>query len=143
MFVKERALGAQYLNKRVGSDLVTMHEGALCADSVASYAFDDEGTLAGDVTEIDHGILKTGICDLISALRLGIQPTGNGKRENYSHKVYTRMTNTLFECGNNTLEEMISSIKHGYLLSGTESGMAFTILSLTMALEAMRLETGK
>lgn len=123
MFVKERALGAQYLNKRVGSDLVTMHEGALCADSVASYAFDDEGTLAGDVTEIDHGILKTGICDLISALRLGIQPTGNGKRENYSHKVYTRMTNTLFECGNNTLEEMISSIKHGYLLSGTESGM--------------------
>ncbi len=123
MFVKERALGAQYLSKRVGSDLVTMHEGALCADSVASYAFDDEGTLAGDITEIDHGILKTGICDSISALRLGIQPTGNGKRENYSHKAYTRMTNTLFECGNDSLEEMISSIKHGYLLSGTESGM--------------------
>ena len=44
MFVKGRALGAEYIGKRVGSELVTMHEGALSADNVASYAFDDEGT---------------------------------------------------------------------------------------------------
>ena len=123
MFVKERALGAQYLNRRVGSDLVSMHEGALCAESVTAFAFDDEGTLAGDVTEIDHGILKTGICDALSALRLGTAPTGNGKRENFAHKVYTRMTNTLFDSGTDSVEDMIASVKHGYLLSGTESGM--------------------
>ena len=87
MFVKGRALGAEYINKRVGSDLVTMHEGAKCDESVTAYAFDDEGTLAGDVIEIDRGILKTGICDALSALRLGTKPTGNGKRENYAHKV--------------------------------------------------------
>ena len=29
MFVKDRALGASYIGERVGSDLVTMHEGAL------------------------------------------------------------------------------------------------------------------
>ena len=123
MFVKKRALGAEYIGKRVGSDLVTMHEGALCAESVTAYAFDDEGTLAGDVTEIDHGILKTGICDALSAARLGVEPTGNGKRQNYSHKVYTRMTNTLFEPGTDSLEDMIASVSHGYLLRGTESGM--------------------
>ncbi len=123
MFVKERALGAEYIGKRVGSDLVTMHEGALCADSVTSFAFDDEGTLAGDVTEIDRGILKTGICDALSALRLGTAPTGNGKRENFAHKVYTRMTNTMFDSGADSVDDMIASIKHGYLLSGTESGM--------------------
>ncbi len=123
MFVKERALGAHYLGQRVGSDLVTMHEGALCAESVTSYAFDDEGTLAGDVTEIDHGILRTGICDALSALRLGTEPTGNGKRENFAHKAYTRMTNTMFDSGTDTLEDMIASVSHGYLLSGTESGM--------------------
>lgn len=123
MFVKERALGAQYLNRRVGSDLVSMHEGALCAESVTAFAFDDEGTLAGDVTEIDHGILKTGICDALSALRLGTAPTGNGKRENFAHKVYTRMTNTMFDSGTDSVEDMIASVKHGYLLSGTESGM--------------------
>ena len=123
MFVKNRALGRDYIGKRVGSELVTMHEGALCAEDVTSYAFDDEGTLAGDVTEIDRGILKTGICDALSALRLVTVPTGNGKRENYAHKVYTRMTNTLFDSGEDTLEDMIASVKHGYLLEGMESGM--------------------
>ena len=123
MFVKHRALGAEYIGRRVGSDLVTMHEGARCAESVTAYAFDDEGTPAGDVTEIDRGILKTGICDALSALRLGCAPTGNGKRENFEHKVYTRMTNTLFDSGKDTLEDMIVSVRHGYLLKGMHSGM--------------------
>ena len=123
MFVKGRALGADYIGKRVGSDNVTMHEGALCDESVTAYAFDDEGTLAGDVVEIDRGILRAGICDGLSALRLGVAPTGNGKRENFAHKVYTRMTNTVFDSGDCTLDDMIASISHGYLLAGMDSGM--------------------
>ncbi len=123
MFVKNRALGAEYIDKRVGSDLVSMHEGANCVVDVASYAFDDEGTLAGDVTEIDRGILKTGVCDALAALRLGTKPTGNGKRENFEHKVYTRMTNTIFDSGTSTKEEMIASVKKGYYLEGMFSGM--------------------
>lgn len=122
-FVKGRALGAHYIGKRVGSKLVTMHEGALCAKDVTSYAFDDEGVLAGDVTEIRNGILESGICDALSALRLGTKPTGNGKRENFEHKVYTRMTNTIFDSGSSTVEEMIASVPYGYLLEGMESGM--------------------
>ena len=123
MFVKERALGKEYIGKRVGSDIVSMHEGANAVLDVASFAFDDEGTLVGDVTEIDHGILKTGICDALSAARLGIEPTGNGKRENFEHKAYTRMTNTMFDSGEDSLEDMIASVKNGYLLEGMQSGM--------------------
>ena len=123
MFVKGRALGADYIGKRVGSEKVTMHEGALCAVDVTSYAFDDEGIPAGDVTEIENGILRAGICDALSALRLGTVPTGNGKRESFSHKAYTRMTNTMFDSGDSTLEEMIASIRKGYLLEGMQSGM--------------------
>jgi len=114
MFVKNRALGKDFIDKRVGSELVTMHEGALCAENVTSFAFDDEGTLAGDVVEIENGILRSGICDALSALRLGVKPTGNGKRQNYEHKVYTRMTNTLFDSGTDKVEDMIASVKHGY-----------------------------
>ena len=123
MFVKNRALGADYIGKRVGSDLVTMHEGAKGEIEVSSYAFDDEGVLAHDTIEIWNGILLTGVCDALSALRLGVEPTGNGKRENFEHKVYTRMTNTVFESGESTLEEMIASVKYGYLLRGMQSGM--------------------
>ncbi len=123
MFVKGRALGAEYIGKRVASDNVTMHEGALCAENVTSYFFDDEGVMAGDVTEIEKGILRSGICDALAALRLGTRPTGNGKRENFSHKVYTRMTNTMFDSGSYTRDEMIASVKYGYLLEGMQSGM--------------------
>ncbi len=123
MFVKNRALGKAYIGKRVGSDLVTMHEGALCAEEVASYAFDDEGTPAGDTVEIRNGILLTGVCDALSALRLGTVPTGNGKRQSFENKVYTRMTNTVFDSGTDKLEDMIASVKHGYLLEGMKSGM--------------------
>ena len=123
MFVKHRALGADYIGKRVASDNVTMHEGALCAENVTSYFFDDEGVMAGDVTEIENGILRSGICDSLAAARLGVKPTGNGKRENFAHKVYTRMTNTMFDSGSYSRDEMIASVKYGYLLEGMQSGM--------------------
>ena len=33
------------------------------------------------------------------------------------------MTNTMFDSGESTLEEMIAATKHGFLLEGMESGM--------------------
>ena len=62
MFVKNRALGKEYIGKRVGSDLVTMHEGALCAENVTSFAFDDEGTAAGDVIEMFLRDVRASFC---------------------------------------------------------------------------------
>lgn len=123
MFVKNRALGAKYINKKVGSSLVEMHEGAIPYNDVSSYYFDDEGTMAQDTIEIKDGILQTGIADAISAARLGISPTGNGKRESFKRKAYTRMTTTYFSSGKSNLKEMIESIDHGYLIEGEMSGM--------------------
>lgn len=123
MFVKGRAKAVEYLGKAVASKLVTMHDGATAARHVSSYFFDDEGVIGNDTIVIDKGILKGGISDLISALRLGIRPTGNGRRESFERKAYSRMTNTFFEPGKDKLNEMISSIKKGYLLEKVSSGM--------------------
>lgn len=123
MFVKERAKGQEYVNKRVASDKVFMHDGATACEEVSTYLFDDEGNLGKDTLIIDKGILKTGMCDELSALQLGVEPTGNGKRESYKRKAYTRMTNTFFEEGTDSLDEMIASIEYGYLLEGFSSGM--------------------
>ncbi|MBO5789215.1 MAG: TldD/PmbA family protein, partial [Clostridia bacterium] len=123
MFVKDRALAKQYIGEYVASPLVTMHDGACSAREVATYFFDDEGTLAHDTIVIDHGILKAGISDAQSAMHLGTEPTGNGRRESYERKAYTRMTNTFFEGGTDTLEDMISSISYGMLLENASSGM--------------------
>ena len=123
MFVKDRALAREYIGKRVASDLVSMHDSACAVNEAASYFFDDEGNLSSDTLIIDHGILKTGISDELSAHRLGTSPTGNGRRESFSHKAYTRMTNTYFECGESTIEEMIASIDSGFYLEEARNGM--------------------
>lgn len=123
MFVKNRAKAIEYIDKEVASKLVNMHDGAASASQVSSYLFDDEGVIGTDTTIIENGILKRGISDTLSALRLGTKPTGNGKRFSFERKAYTRMTNTFFSDGNDKLEDMISSIKKGYLLESPSSGM--------------------
>ena len=123
MFVKNRAMAKEYIEKPVASEITGMKDGALSASQVSSYLFDDEGTLGTDTTIIENGILKTGISDLLSALRLGTTPTGNGKRESFERKAYARMTNTVFTPGTSKVEDMIASIEDGYLLEGMHSGM--------------------
>ncbi|MGM9605440.1 MAG: TldD/PmbA family protein [Faecousia sp.] len=122
-FVKDRALARQYVGKYVASPICNMKDGAASALSIASYFFDDDGVLAGDTQIIKDGILVTGISDLVSASQLGTPPTGNGRRQSTRRKAYTRMTNTFFEKGTDKLEDMIASIKHGYMLFETDNGM--------------------
>ena len=100
-----------------------MHDGSKSAAHVSSYLFDDEGMFGKDTIIIDKGILKTGISDVLSALKLGTPPTGNGKRQSYEKKAYARMTNTIIASGNDKLEDMIASIEFGYMLIDMESGM--------------------
>lgn len=122
-FVKDRALARQYVGKYVASPICNMRDGAASTLSVASYFFDDDGVLAGNTQIIKDGILVSGISDLASAAQLGSAPTGNGRRESSRRKAYSRMTNTFFEKGTDKLEDMIASIKHGYMLFETNNGM--------------------
>jgi TldD protein len=123
MFFKKRARAVEYLGKRVGSDLVTMYDGAAGVDQTGSYLFDDEGVFSSKTCVIEKGIFKSGISDTLSALALKIPRTGNGRREAYSHKAYARMTNTYFAPGASSLGDMIASVKHGWKLSQLNSGM--------------------
>ena len=107
----------------VASPICNMRDGAKDILSAASYFFDDDGVLATNTQIIKDGILVSGICDFTSAKELGVKPSGNSRREKYNRKAYTRMTNTYFEKGKDKLEDMISSIKHGYMLFETNNGM--------------------
>jgi TldD protein len=67
--------------------------------------------------------MRAGISDLLSALALGTPPTGHGRRESFERKAYARMANTFFAGGTDRLEDMIASIRRGYLLEQYSSGM--------------------
>lgn len=123
MFVKNRAKAIDFVGKYVASPLVDMYDGASSCLSAASYFFDDDGIEAHNTQIIKKGILQTGISDSLSAMQLGSEPTGNGRRQDYQRKVYTRMTNTWFGPGKDKLEDMIKSVKHGYYLCQTNNGM--------------------
>ena len=122
-FVKDRALAKSYVNKYVASEIVNMKDGAASVLGLPSYFFDDNGVLAHDTQIIKDGILVSGISDEVSARELNTSPTGNGRREAFSHKAYTRMTSTFIEKGKDKLEDMIKSIKHGFMLFETNNGM--------------------
>ena len=123
MFVKNRALGKEYIGKKVASDVVSMRDAAFPVRQCGSFRFDDEGTISGNNLVIDKGILQQGISDSLSAAALGTVPTGNGRRQSYLNKTYSRMTNTYFEGGSDSLESMIASVQNGYLIDYTQSGM--------------------
>lgn len=123
MFVKDRALARSYIGKKVASPLVTMHDGAMAAEESGTFLFDDEGCEAQDNIIIKNGILIKGYADSVSAGRLHVEPTGNGRRESFERKAYTRMTNTFFEGGHDSVDDMIASIKYGFLLENPSSGM--------------------
>jgi TldD protein len=122
-FVKDRAMAKHCVGQYVASPITNMHDGAAATHSVASYFFDDDGVLAHDTQIIKDGILVAGLSDLASATQRGTEPTGNGRRDNYTRKAYSRMTNTFFSPGTDKLEDMIASIKHGYMLFETNNGM--------------------
>lgn len=122
-FVKDRAQAKHFVGKYVASPICNMRDGAAAALSAASYFFDDDGVLAHDTQIIKDGILVAGLSDLTSASELGTEPTGNGRRQSFKRKAYARMTNTFFEPGTDKLEDMIASIKHGYMLFETNNGM--------------------
>lgn len=88
-----------------------------------SYYFDEEGWLAQKHMLVEKGYLKNPMTHLISSLRLNVPRTANGKRENWTHGVYTRQTNTYFEPGDKTLEEMLSEIDYGFLATTPFGGM--------------------
>lgn len=88
-----------------------------------SYFFDEEGWLSQEQVLLDKGKLCAPMTNLTSAIRLNVPRTANGKRENWSHGVYTRQTNTYFSAGDKTREELLSEIEDGFYAEATAGGM--------------------
>ena len=123
MFLKKRARGEDYLGRPVASPLVNMFDSPALPGQAASFFFDHEGEPARETQIIEKGILKRGLTDLNSAMRLGLVRSANGRRESFERKVYARMTNTYFGPGEDTFEDMVNSIEDGFFLEHPSNGM--------------------
>lgn len=101
------------VGEQVTSDLCTIVDDGTLANRRGSINIDDEGTPAQYNVLIEKGTLKGYMQDKHNAKLMGVDPTGNGRRESYAHLPMPRMTNTYMLPGENTPEDIIKSVKKG------------------------------
>ncbi|KAG1694696.1 Metalloprotease TldD [Nymphon striatum] len=133
------------IGETVASKGVTVVDDGTIENRRGSLSIDDEGTKTNCTTLIENGVLKGYMQDKLNARLMGVDSTGNGRRESYAHLPMPRMTNTYMLPGNEEPEEIISSVKKG-LYAVNFGGGQVDITSgkfVFSASEAYLIENGK
>jgi TldD protein len=133
------------VGERVASDFCTVVDDGTLPGRRGSLSIDDEGTPTENTVLIENGILKGYMQDKLNARLMGVNSTGNGRRESYAHLPMPRMTNTYMLPGQHDPEEIIKSVKKG-LYARNFGGGQVDITSgkfVFSASEAYLIEDGK
>ena len=101
------------LGQQIANEKVTAIDDGTIPNAWGSFNFDDEGTPSRKNVLIEKGILKSYMIDKFNARRMGMAPTGNGRRQGYSYTPTSRMTNTYIAPGNDKNEDIIASMEYG------------------------------
>ena len=133
------------IGERVAAPGVTVVDDGTIENRRGSLTIDDEGNPTKRTVLIEDGILKGYIQDSLNARLMGMELTGNGRRESFAHLPMPRMTNTYMLNGDKTPDEIIASVKHG-LYAANFGGGQVDITSgkfVFSAAEAYMIEDGK
>jgi TldD protein len=101
------------VGQRVASEQCTIVDDGTIENRRGSLSVDDEGTPGQNTVLIENGILRTYMQDKLNARLMGVEVTGNGRRESFAHVPMPRMTNTYMLAGNHDPEEIIASVDKG------------------------------
>jgi TldD protein len=126
------------VGEQVASSLCTIVDDGTIDNRRGSLNVDDEGVKAQYNVLIEDGILKGYMQDKLNARLMGVNPTGNGRRESYAHLPMPRMTNTYMLAGQSTQQEIIESVEQGIFATNFAGGQVditsgkfvFSVLSL-------------
>jgi len=110
---KKTSAFSESMGCQVAAKGVTVIDDGSIAERRGSLTIDDEGTPSGRNVLIEDGKLVGYMQDRLNARLMGMQPTGNGRRESYACAPMPRMTNTMMLGGDKTPEEIIASVKNG------------------------------
>ncbi len=110
-------LGQQIANPKVSA----VDDGTI-PNAWGSINIDDEGTPSRRNLLIENGILKAYMVDKLNGRRMGMEPTGNSRRESYVYEPTSRMTNTMILNGPDRNEDIIASMDYGLYASKMGGG---------------------
>jgi len=101
------------IGQRVAAPGVTVIDDGAMNQRRGSLTIDDEGTPTRRNVLIEDGILKGYIQDRLNARLMGVEPTGNGRRENFAFAPMPRMTNTFMLAGQDDPAELVERVSDG------------------------------
>ncbi|QNN64833.1 metalloprotease TldD [Sphingomonas rhizophila] len=133
------------IGERVAAPGVTVIDEGAIENRRGSISIDDEGTPTSRTVLIEDGILKGYLQDRLNARLMGMQPTGNGRRESFAHAPMPRMTNTFMLGGSDDPAELVTRVKDGIFCKSFGGGQVDItsgkfVFSCT---EAYRIRGGK
>lgn len=119
---KKTSAFAGAVGQQVASKYCTVVDDGTLADRRGSLSVDDEGTPTQCTTLIENGVLRGYMQDKLNARLMGVEATGNGRRESFAHLPMPRMTNTYMLPGPHNPEEIIASVENGLYASNFGGG---------------------
>ena len=142
---KKTSAFAGLMGQRVAAKGVTVIDDGTISLRRGSLSIDDEGTPSNRTLLIEDGILVGYMQDRQNARLMGMQPTGNGRRESFAHVPMPRMTNTYMLAGTHDPGEIIASVKNGIYATYFGGGQVDITSGkyVFQCTEAYRIENGK
>ena len=119
---KGQSIFSDKLGPRVCPAGVNVVDDGTVAYNRGSGNYDDEGVPAEKTYMVKDGILCSYLHDRISASWYGVNPTGNGRRENFRYNPIPRMRATYMESSNADPEGMIASVRNGIYVDEFSNG---------------------
>jgi len=121
--LRNRSYLAELRDKKIVSELVSMHDNSSLKGERGYFIFDDEGISSSDTLIVKDGVLVNFLQDRQSAAFMNASVTGNARAQDFSRKVFVRMSNTYIEPGNWKHDELIEDTKQGFYLIKASTGM--------------------
>jgi len=133
------------IGERVAAPGVTVVDDGTLPGLRGSLTMDDEGTPTTRTVLIEDGILKGFMQDRMNARLLGVEATGNGRRESFAHAPMPRMTNTFMLGGDKPAEEILADLKDGIYAVNFGGGQVDITSGkfVFQCTEAYRVQNGK
>ncbi len=119
---KEASVYKDLVGTKCASELVNGVDDATIPNGWGSYDFDDEGEPARRTTLFTDGVLHGFLQDRLRAAKMGVLPTGNGRRESYAHPPVVRMTNTNILPGESEPAAIVGDTERGVYVTGLGGG---------------------
>ena len=101
------------LGQQIANTKVTAIDDGTIPNAWGSINIDDEGHPAQKNVLIENGILKSYMIDRFNGRLMGMESTGNARRQSYAYTPTSRMTNTYIAEGEDNNDDIIASMEYG------------------------------